>query len=206
MADPDSTPARYGLILGDSILHNFYEQNGPLLNNMKKQFGLDVIRIACKKGGTISYLTHSVFPREIAEINNSVHGDDFTVDVFLVAGAVDISDAVSDDLDFDIHGFLTKRNDNFRVLCDHGSVRHVSVYPLTLRTPCRNNLKIRFPKYAVCSWIDFVNVCIRKVNKYASPWISKKLRFVDPFFVRDRLDAMEDCNQLMRTAVPFEFD
>ena len=51
MADPFPTPARYGLILGDSILRTYYDHDEPLLNSMKKKFGLDVIVNGCKKGG-----------------------------------------------------------------------------------------------------------------------------------------------------------
>ena len=186
MADPDPTPARYGLILGDSILYNYYDHDEPLLNSMKKKFSLDVIINGCKKGGTVNRLVRTEFPRELVKINNSVHGNDFTVDIFLVAGAVDMSDAISDDLDFDLQGFLTKRMDLFRVVCEHVFVRDVYIFPLTLRTLCRvKEVKKNFPKYAVRSWVDFANVCIRRVNKYKSPWISPKLHFVDPSVVRD---------------------
>ena len=66
MAEMDTTPTRYGLIMGDSLLFNYFEQNETLLNDFKNRFNLDVIRTAFKKGGNIHLLSHNVFPREMA--------------------------------------------------------------------------------------------------------------------------------------------
>ena len=102
MIDEESISPKFGIILGDSILNGYYESNVNLINDMKNHFDLDVIRIACKKGGSLKFLTQNVFPREIVCINNLLHGESFFVDVFVIAGAVDLSDAVSDDQDFDL--------------------------------------------------------------------------------------------------------
>ena len=185
MAELDTTPTRYGLIMGDSILFDFFDQNEQLLNDFKSRFNLDVIRTAFKKGGNIRLLSHNIFPREMTEINNLNRGEDFLVDVFIVAGAVDISDAVSTDLDFDEVGFVNKRNMDLLSICEWDSVRHLSVFPLTPRQVCRNDLRLRFPKYSDKRWIDFINVCIRKINRYNCPWVSQKLSFVNPSIVRD---------------------
>ena len=49
---------KFGLILGDSILHGYYEQDGAPIDDMKKAFDLDIIRTGFEKGKTISYLSH----------------------------------------------------------------------------------------------------------------------------------------------------
>ena len=69
---------------------------------------MDLIRTAFVKGGTLGKLAHSVFPCQIVEMNNSEKGDEFLLDVFVFTGAVDLSDAISDNLAFNFNGYISK--------------------------------------------------------------------------------------------------
>ena len=168
---------RYGLFLGDSILFDFFEHDEQLTDDLKQRFNLDFVRTAFKKGGTIDYLASSVFPRQIVEINNLERGDEILVDVFLVAGAVDISDAIPSNPSFDLERFLFHRNKSLKLILDHPFVHRLFLYPLTPREVCRNPLKARFPKYGRSDWIEYTNRCIKKVNK-SNEQFHCKLRFV----------------------------
>ena len=185
MAELESTTARYGLVLGDSLLSDFYDQNESLLDDLKHHFDLDVILTRFKGGGTISHLAHKTFPQAMTEINNMNRGENYEVEVFLIAGANDMSNAVSTTLDFDEMGFINKRNMDLMSICEWNEVRHLSVFPLTPRRLCRNDYQGgKYPMYTDNKWISFTNVCIRKINKYNSSCVSQKLRFVDPASVR----------------------
>ena len=85
---------KIGLFLGDSILRNFVDVNEHLHSKLKQTFDLDIIETLYKGGARFDYLATEVFPRLMAEIVNS-NDNDACVDVFISAGAVDLSDAIS---------------------------------------------------------------------------------------------------------------
>ena len=90
--------------------------------------------------------------------------NDAIVDVFLTAGAVDLSDAITDDLKFDLNDFIDRRNRALRRMLDHPFVRHVYVFPITPRKICNGRLSDRFPKYLKNDWISLANASIAKIN------------------------------------------
>ena len=99
------------------------------------------------------------------------------VDVFLISGAVDLSDALTDTLHFDLEDYLSRRNAQLKILLDHPFVQHVFVFPLTPRRICRNKLSDTFPKYAKHTWILKANQCIHDVNQ-SNINFHTKLRYV----------------------------
>ena len=165
MAEQQHSSARYGVIVGDSLLNHYFEQNEQLLDDYKQHFGLDVIQTKFQGGATIRELSHKQFPQIMAEINNINKGEGYTVEVFVIAGAVDISNAISYDYDFDECGFINKRNNDLLSFCEYDSVHRVNVFPLTMRKVCQNK-DTRFPKYLDKQWIDTCNICICKANEY----------------------------------------
>ena len=210
MAELESTTARYGLVLGVSLLADFYDQNESLLNNLKHHFDLDVILTRFKEGGTINHLAHKTFPQAMTEINNMNRGENYEVDVFLIAGANDMSNAVSPTLDFDEMGFINKRNMDLMSICEWNEVRRLSVFPLTPRQLCRiDEQGSKYPKYTDEKWISFTNVCIKKINKYNSSCVSQKLRFVDPSSVRGTAMHLASdglhLKQLAKTCLPNQY-
>ena len=85
--------AKVGLILGDSILHDYFEYDTDLTGAMRKNFDLDSLYPIFDKGKSIEFLVRNTFPQQMAEILSQNHGDAM-VDVFLAAGAVDLSRCV----------------------------------------------------------------------------------------------------------------
>ena len=86
---------KIGLFLGDSILRDYLDVNVQLHSKLKEHFDLDIIETFYEGGAKSSYLAKEVFPRLMAEIVNS-NDNDCWVDVFISAGAVDLSNAISD--------------------------------------------------------------------------------------------------------------
>ena len=127
---------------------------------MKKEFGLDLIVTDFQGGITTSKLVHRVFPRKMTEFINR-NDCEILVDVFLISGAVDLSDALSDDCQIDLENFISKRNAELKTIMEDPFVRRLIVFPLTPRKVCQNDLHFRFPKYAEASWIMSANRCIR---------------------------------------------
>ena len=99
---------KIGLFLGDPIPRDFLDVNVHLHQKLKEKFDLDIIETFYKGGAKLNYLANEVFPRQIAHIVNS-NDNNVVVDVFLTAGAVDLSDAISDNLRFDFDDFMKKR-------------------------------------------------------------------------------------------------
>ena len=168
----------YGLFLGASILHGFLDHNDHLRQKLKQHFNLDVIDYDYRKGKTLEFLASQVFPRKMAEIINE-NDNDAIVDVFLTAGAVDLSDAISDDLDFDFNDFIARRNRALWRMLDHPFVRHVYFFPITPRKICNGRLSDRFPKYSKNDWISLANISIAKINA-ADFQFHSKLKLVPP--------------------------
>ena len=136
----------YGLFLGASILHGFLDRHDQLRQKLKQHFNLDVIKCDYRKGKTLEFLASQVFPRKMAEIINE-NDNDAIVDVFLTAGAVDLSDAISDDLKSNFDDCIVRRNRTLRRMLDHPFVRHMYLFPITPRKICNGRLSDRFPKY-----------------------------------------------------------
>ena len=88
---------KIGLFLGDSILRDFLDVNVQLHQKTKEIFDLDIIETFYKGGAKLDYLASVVFPQQMAKIVNS-NDNNVCVDIFLSAGAVDLSDAISDNL------------------------------------------------------------------------------------------------------------
>ena len=172
------TQLKIGLFIGDSILHDYFPKDPLLCSKIKQQFDLDVITTDFRPGKTTNFLVHKVFPWHMAEFVNR-HDCDIMVDVFLISGAVDLSDSIPETLHFDLEDFLTRRNADFKAVMDHPFVRRLFVYPLTPRRICKNDLCDTFPKYAVDSWICMANRCIHDVNQ-SSINFHTKLRHVPP--------------------------
>ena len=172
------TSLKIGLVLGDSILHGYFSKDTLLCSKIKQQYDLDVVTTDFRPGKTTNFLVHKVFPWQMAEFVNR-HDCDIMVDVFLISGAVDLSDSIPETLHFDLEDFLTRRNADFKAVLDHPFVRRLFVYPLTPRRICKNDLCDTFPKYAVDSWICMANRCIHDVNQ-SSINFHTKLRHVPP--------------------------
>ena len=170
--------AKVGLILGDSILHDYFEHDSDLIGAMRKNFDLDSLVPIFHKGKSIEFLVKNTFPRQMAEILNRYHGDAM-VDVFLAAGAVDLSDSISEDLQYDQDRFISQMTSNLKIVMDHHLVRRLFVYPLTPRKICLNELKMRFPKYGNPKWIEKANYAIQYANE-AHFQFHSKLRLVPP--------------------------
>ena len=166
----------YGLFMGDSILHGYLDQNIELHQKFKDSFNLDVIETQYEKGRTLNFFATKVFPRQMAKIINE-NDNDAMVDIFLSAGAVDLSDAITDDLQFDYKNFISRRNDSLFKIVDHPGVRHLYYFPITPRKICNGRLCERFPKYSKKQWISFANVCIAKINQ-ANFQFHSKLKLV----------------------------
>ena len=124
---------KIGLFLGDSILRNYLDANENIHFKLKQTFDIDTIETYYKGGANLGHLATEVFPRLMAEIVNS-SDNDVCVDVFISAGAIDISDAISENLDFDINNFLMKRKLLLSGILNHSYVRRVYIFPLT--PPC----------------------------------------------------------------------
>ena len=180
--------AKVGLILGDSILHDYFEHDSDLIGAMRKNFDLDSLVPIFDKGKSIEFLVRNTFPRQMAEILNQYHGDAM-VDVFLVAGAVDLSDSISEDLQYDQDRFISQMTSNFKIVMDHHLVRRLFVYPLTPRKICLNELKMRFPKYGNPEWIEKANYAIQYANE-AHFQFHSKLRLVPPLPVSKLTNKM----------------
>ena len=82
---------KIGLFLGDSILRNYLDANENIYFKLKQTFDTDTIETYYKGGANLGHLATEVFPRLMAEIVNS-SDNDVCVDVFISAGAIDISD------------------------------------------------------------------------------------------------------------------
>ena len=61
---------KYGLFLGDSILHGYLDNNVQLHQKFKDHFDLGIIETDFRKGKTICFLASEVFPRQMAKIVN----------------------------------------------------------------------------------------------------------------------------------------
>ena len=168
----------YGLFMGDCLLRGFLDDNEPLLQNFKNYFNLDVIRTEYVGGGTLNFLASKVFPRQVAQIVNE-NDNDAMVDVFLSAGAVDLSNAISDSLQFDFDYFISHRNNELMRMLNHPVIRCVYLFPLPPRKICKGSLGKRFPKYLDKNWISFANVCIDKINM-ADFQFHNKLKILPP--------------------------
>ena len=169
---------KIGLILGDSILHGYFEQDDKLVTEMRNIYDLDIVKTSFQKGVTTSVLVHKAFPREMAELLKK-NDCNILVDIFLISGAVDLSNSISDESHFNFDSFISKRNEEFKIFVDHPLVRRLIIYPLTPRGICRNDLKKRFPKYAVASWVSSANKHIQYVNK-SDFLFHSKLRYLKP--------------------------
>ena len=77
---------KIGLILGDSILHGYFEQDDKLVTEMRNIYDLDIVKTSFQKGVTTSVLVHKAFPREMAELLKN-NGCNILVDIFLISGA-----------------------------------------------------------------------------------------------------------------------
>ena len=172
------TQLKIGLFIGDSILHEYFPKDPLLCSKIKQQFDLDVVTTDFRPGKTTNFLVHKVFPWQMAEFVNR-HDCDIMVDVFLISGAVDLSDSIPETLHFDLEDFLTRRNADFKAVLDHPFVRRLFVYPLTPRRICKNDLCDRFPKYANHSWILLANRCVNDINQSNLNFHSK-LRHIPP--------------------------
>ena len=176
-------------MLGDSILHGYFDHDQDLRDKLKKEFDLDLIVTDFQGGITTSKLVHRVFPRKMAEFINS-NDCEILVDVFLISGAVDLSDALSDDCQIDLEDFISNRNAELKTIMEDPFVRRLIVFPLTPRRACQNDLSFRFPKYAEASWIMLANRCIRDIN--TSNWnFHTKLRHVPPLPTKELLLAKD---------------
>ena len=165
---------KIGLFLGDSILRGFLDVNVQLHQQLKENFDLDIIETFYKGGAKLSYLAREVFPRQIAHIINS-YDNDVVVDIFLSVGAVDLSDAISDNLTFDFDDFMKKRNEALGCFLNHPYVRRVYLFPLTPRSLCTQNCRIKsvYKKYSKSDWIAFADKNVRKVNQSHFPFHPK---------------------------------
>ena len=181
---------KIGLILGDSILHGYFQKDTLLCSKMKEHFDLDVITTDFRPGKTTNFLVKKVFPWQMSEFVNR-HDCDILVDVFLASGAVDLSDSIHDDLHFDFEEFLSNRNADLKIVMDHPFVRRLIVYPLTPRCICQNDLQQRFPKYAKNSWILKANRCAQDVNQSNINFHSK-LHHVPPLLPNQLLDLVAE--------------
>ena len=54
--------AKVGLILGDSILHDYFEHDSDLIGAMRKNFDLDSLVPIFDKGKSIEFLVRNTFP------------------------------------------------------------------------------------------------------------------------------------------------
>ena len=172
------TQLKIGLFIGDSILHEYFPKDSLLCSKIKQQFDLDVVTTDFRPGKTTNFLVHKVFPWQMAEFVNR-NDCDILVDVFLISGAVDLSDSISESLHFDLEDFITRRNTELKIVMDHPFVRRLFVYPLTPRRICKNDLRDRFPKYGDNNWILLANQCVHDVNQFNINFHSK-LRHVPP--------------------------
>ena len=167
----------YGLVLGDSILYSYFDEDKHLASDLESHFNLDSIQLKLEKGKTIDYLAHKVFPREIVRFNNFEQGEDFIVTVFLFAGAIDLADAITDNLDFDFDKYIFDRNHHISCILDCPHVFKLYVLPLLPRKLCKNDLKLDYPKYGVPKWISSANDAIKRINCCPYPF-HPKLRIV----------------------------
>ena len=102
----------------------------------------------------------------MAEIINS-NDNDVCVDVFLSAGAVDLSDSISDDLIFDLDNFLLNRKLSLAGILNHSYIQRVYIFPLTPRSLCtkQGKIMIKHKKYSKSDWISFADQMVAKVNQ-----------------------------------------
>ena len=80
----------------------------------------------------------------------------YSVDVFICAGANDLSKSLDGFLNFDSSVFLEKRFENLSKVLSHPLVLKLNVFPLSPRKRCTTNLVCKDSNYGRQVWIDRV--------------------------------------------------
>ena len=153
---------RIALILGDSVLANLFTVDEDLKKKFQNDFEYDHVYNEFIGGADFTSIARKCFPRNMAYISRN--HEFYTVDVFVFAGAVDLSDALVGSA-FDEGIFLQQRFSNSKIIMDDPLVRKLYLFPLTPRKVCKTNLRERFPHYGDKNWIDTANSHIRSLNQ-----------------------------------------
>ena len=153
---------RVALFLGDSVLANIFTIDDKLKKKFQDDFSYDYIYEEFVGGADLQYIARRCFPKFMALI--SKNHEFFTVDVFLCAGAVDLSNALTKSL-FQEGAFLKQRFQYCKTIMDDPFVRKLYLFPLTPRNVCKSQLRKRFPHYGDFSWIKKANTHIKSLNQ-----------------------------------------